>query len=81
MEALLEQKQLANANFVLSRISFVTDPINGENNSLTDLSTNMSNKLFKISEYLPNADQVNKQYESIEAEIKRAGTRTKFIGE
>ncbi|HRG62904.1 MAG TPA: DNA repair protein RecN [Burkholderiales bacterium] len=66
---LLEQKQLANANFVLQELGFVTDLINGENNSLTDLSANMSNKLFKISEYLPNADQVIKLTESIEAEI------------
>ncbi len=66
---LLEQKQLANANFVLQELGFVTDLINGENNSLTDLSANMSNKLVKISEYLPNADQVIKLTESIEAEI------------
>ncbi len=66
---LLEQKQLANANFVLQELGFVTDLINGETNSLTDLSATMSNKLVKISEYLPNADQVIKLTESIEAEI------------
>jgi DNA repair protein RecN (Recombination protein N) len=66
---LLEQKQLANANFVLQELGFVTDLINGETNSLTDLSASMSNKLVKISEYLPNADQVIKLTESIEAEI------------
>lgn len=66
---LLEQKQLANANFVLQELGFVADLINGEANSLTDLSATMSNRLAKISEYLPNADQVIKLTESIEAEI------------
>lgn len=66
---LLEQKQLANASFVLQELGLVTDLINGETSSLTDLSATMSNKLVKISEYLPNADQVIKLTESIEAEI------------
>jgi DNA repair protein RecN (Recombination protein N) len=66
---LLEQKQLAKASFVLQELGLVTDLINGETSSLTDLSATMSNKLVKISEYLPNADQVIKLTESIEAEI------------
>lgn len=68
-ELQLQQKQLANAGFLLQELDFSLNLLNAEQSSITDMVAALSSRITKISEYLPNYNQVLELITSLEAEI------------
>ncbi len=68
-ELQVQQKQLANAGFLLQEVDFSLNLLNSEQNSIADLVATLSHRLAKISEYLPNYNQIDQLINGIEAEV------------
>lgn len=65
----IEQRQLANANYILQELDFVNNVLGGEQNSLADLAGTLNHRLSKISEFIPNYSQIATLSDGLEASI------------
>lgn len=63
-----QQKQLANASLILQELDFALNLLTGEENSITNMSAILSSRINKISDYLPNFEQIHQLVTSLEAE-------------
>lgn len=68
-ELQVSQKQLANAGLILQELDHSMNYLNNDQSSVCDMMSTISSRLAKISEYLPNYQQINQLTDSIEAEL------------
>ncbi len=64
-----EQRQLANATFILQELDFASNLIGGEQNSLADLAGTLNHRLGKLSEFIPNYVQISALSDNLEVII------------
>lgn len=64
-----EQRQLANATYILQELDFAGNLIGGEQNSLADLAGILNHRLGKLSEFIPNYDQISALTDNLEVII------------
>ena len=64
-----EQRQLANATFILQELDFASNLIGGEQNSLADLAGTLNHRLGKLSEFIPNYAQISALSDNLEVII------------
>ncbi len=64
-----EQRQLANATFILQELDFASNLIGGEQNSLADLAGTLNHRLGKLSEFIPTYAQISALSDNLEVVI------------
>ena len=68
-ELQVEQRQLANANYILQELDFANNLLSGEQSSLTELIISLNGRLNKIGEFIPNYEQIVELINGVEAGI------------
>ena len=64
-----QQKQLANASFILQELEFGLNLLGNEQNSVVDMVATLAHRLTKIGDLIPNYAQISQLTSSIEADV------------